>query len=232
MFLARFRVGMRNAPHDRGVTNARVGRKLTTIGEAPCLKRRDHFLADFTVISAVSDTLRELLDAAIKAKVAGGAAGFLNVESLPGTPTLTIFLFEVGEDPSARNQARVRDLTPPNMSIKKPPVALLLRYLLTPWGGDAVTEQKILGITIQTLYNNAILSGPVLQGVLNPTDSALKITLSPLSLEEKARVWNTMQKAFRLSLSYEVRVVNLDAEGEESFKPVTRRTVEEEGAIS
>ncbi|MDQ1707797.1 MAG: hypothetical protein QOJ88_1008 [Pyrinomonadaceae bacterium] len=189
-------------------------------------------MADFTVISAVSDTLRVMLDAAIKAKVAAGAAAFLNVESLPNSPTLTIFLFEVGEDPSARNQARVRETTPPNMSIRKPPVTLLLRYLLTPWGGDAVTEQKILGITIQTLYNHAILSGPVLQGVLNPTDAALKVTLSPLSLEEKARVWNTMQKAFRLSLSYEVRVVNLDADDGESFKPVTRRTVAEEGAIS
>ncbi len=189
-------------------------------------------MADFTVISAVSETLKDLLNTAIVAKGTGGTADFLNVAALPGTPTLTIFLFEVGEDPSARNQARVRETTPPNMSIRKPPVTLLLRYLLTPWGGDALTEQKILGVTIQTLYNNAILSGPVLKGVLNPTDAALKITLSPLSLEEKARVWNTMQKPFRLSLSYEVRVVNLDADDGESFKPVTRRTVDEEGPIS
>jgi len=173
-----------------------------------------------------------MLDAAIKAKVPTASAGFLDVESLPGSPTLTIFLFEVGEDPSARNQARVRDTAPPNMNVKKPPLALLLRYLMTPWGGDAVTEQKILGITLQTLYNKAILSGPDLQGVLNPTDAALKVTLAPLSLEERTRVWAAIQKRYRLSLSYEVRVVNLDADEGESFKPVTRRSVAEEGAIS
>jgi hypothetical protein len=189
-------------------------------------------MADFTVISAVSETLKVLLHEAIKAKVAGASAAFLDVEHLPNAPTLTIFLFEVGEDPSARNHARARDTTPPNLTIKKPPIALLLRYLMTPWGGDAATEQKILGITLQTLYNHAILSGPDLQGVLNPTDAALKVTLSPLSLEERTRVWHAVQKPYRLSVSYEVRVVNLDAAGDESFKPVTRRSIEEEGATT
>lgn len=189
-------------------------------------------MADFTVISAVSDTLRVLLNAAINANVAGGSAAFLDVENLPSSPTLTIFLFEVGEDPSARNQARVRESSPPNMSVRKPPLTLLLRYLMTPWGGDSVTEQKILGITLQTLYNRAILSGPDLQGVLNPTDAALKVTLAPLSLEERTRVWAAIQKRYRLSLSYEVRVVNLDADQGESFKPVTQRSVAEEGPIS
>ena len=188
-------------------------------------------MADFTVISAVSDTLKAILDTAIKAKGAG-EADFLKLETLPTSPTLTIFLFEVGEDPSARNHARVRETTPPNLSVKKPPIALLLRYLLTPWGGDTATEQKILGITLQTLYNNAILSGPDLKGALNPTDAALKVTLSPLSLEERTKVWQAVQKPYRLSLSYEVRVVNLDVDGDESFKPVTRRSVEEGGPTS
>jgi len=50
--------------------------------------------------------------------------------------------------------------------------------------------------------------------------------MSPLSLEERTRVWHAVQKPYRLSVSYEVRVVNLDSEIDASFKPVGRRTLD------
>jgi hypothetical protein len=105
-------------------------------------------------------------------------------------------------------------------------MALLLRYLLTPWGGDRLTEHRMLGRVMQVLYDNAILSGSVLQGNLVGTDQALKITLSPLTLEERSRVWFAVQRPYRLSASYEVRVVNLDTETLEQFRPVNRRSLE------
>ena len=45
-------------------------------------------------------------------------------------------------------------------------MALLLRYMLTPWSGDRLTDHKLLGRTFQVLYDGAILSGPQLQGGL------------------------------------------------------------------
>ncbi len=186
-------------------------------------------MANFEVIAAVSDTLKATLQAALAPIIPPEAVLFLDVEHPPATKALTIFLFEVGEDPSARNRARVRETEPPNLRIRKPPMALLLRYLLTTWGGDQSTEQKILGRTMQALYDKAILSGLDLQGVLQNTDEALKVTLSPLSLEERTRVWHAVQKPYRLSISYEVRVVNLDSAEAISLTPVTRRTADFEG---
>jgi hypothetical protein len=188
-------------------------------------------MPNYEVIAAASETLRDVLKTAM---TDAGLDVDVELDDLQfdppfSNPTLTIFLFEIGEDPSARNRPRVRETNPPNLTIRKPPVALVLRYLLTAWRGQAAadqqTPQKILGQAIHVLYNKAILSGPDLQGVLKGTDEALKVTMSPLSLEDRTRVFNAVQKAYRLSVSYEVRAVNIDSEEGPEFKPVARRSV-------
>jgi hypothetical protein len=186
-------------------------------------------VADHTVIAAVSETLRAALADALGTLNPRPNVVFLDVNAPPTEASLSLFLFEVGEDPSARNQARLRETTPPNMSIRKQPMALLLRYLMTPWGGDEVARQTILGRTLQTFYDKSILSGLDLKGVLAGTDEQLKITLAPLSLEERTRVWHAVQKPYHLSVSYEVRVVDLDSTVQIDVKPVTRRTADFEG---
>lgn len=196
-------------------------------------------MANYEVIADVSATLRATLKVAMESSVTSTgdpdlslsdvAVEFLDVDLPPSTKMLTLFLFEVGEDPTARNHARVRETDPPDFKIRKPPMALLLRYLLTPWGGDQPTQQKILGRTLQALYDKPVFSGIDLQGVLQNTDEMLKVTLSPLSLEDRTRVWHSVQKPYRLSVAYEVRVVNLDATEAVSVTPVTRRTAEMEG---
>jgi uncharacterized protein DUF4255 len=185
---------------------------------------------DSGVIAAVSETLQTVLTEALSI-LRPEPPPVAEVHDLQGTIStnparLTLFLFEVGEDPSARNRPRVRGSTPPNVTLQKPPVALLLRYLLTPWGGDRLTEHRLLGRVVQVLYDHPILSGTDLRGNLTGTDQALKITQSPLTLDERARVWFAVQRPYRLSVSYEVRVVNLDAEALEQFTPVTRRSAE------
>ena len=187
-------------------------------------------MPDSGVIAAVSETLQTVLTEALST-LQPEPPPVAEVHDLQGTIStnparLTLFLFEVGEDPSARNRPRVRGSSPPNLTLQKPPMALLLRYLLTPWGGDRLTEHRILGRAMQVLYDHAILSGPDLRGNLAVTDEALKITLSPLTLEEQTRVWFAVQRPYRLSASYEVRVVNLDSETIEQLTPVTHRTTE------
>jgi hypothetical protein len=79
---------------------------------------------------------------------------------------------------------------------------------------------------MQVLYDGAIVSGPDLQGgSLRNTTEVLKVTLAPLTLEERTRVWFALARPFRLSLSYEVRVVNLDSELTEVRTPVRSRSV-------
>ena len=96
-------------------------------------------MPDSGVIAAVSETLQTVLTEALST-LQPDPAPVAEVHDLQGTIStnparLTLFLFEVGEDPSARNHPRVRGSAPPNVTVQKPPMALLLRYLLTPWGG-------------------------------------------------------------------------------------------------
>lgn len=58
---------------------------------------------------------------------------------------------------------------------------------------------------MQARYDNAIISGNMLQGGLQGCVQALKVSQAPLSLEERTRVWQVVQRPYRLSASYEVR---------------------------
>lgn len=187
-------------------------------------------MPDYNVISDVSLTLQSVLTDALQS-LDPASPPVAEIHDLQGQIStaparITIFLFETVEDPSARNRPRVMSTNAPNLNLKKPPMALLLRYMLTPWSGDRVTDYKMLGRALQTFYDGAILHGTQLQGGLAGTDQALKVTLSPLPLEERARVWYAIQRPYRLSITYEVRVVNLDAEMVKQVSPVAQRTIQ------
>jgi hypothetical protein len=145
---------------------------------------------------------------------------------IPKDPAkLTVFLYEIAEDAPSRNRGPVRSDTPGGPVVHKPPMALLLRYLITAWGGDQVTQHQMMGNALQTLYDHPILDGTRLTGTLAGTTDALHLTLTPLTLDQKSYVWFALQKSYRLSLNYEVRVVNLDATVETPVVPVASRTI-------
>lgn len=177
------------------------------------------------VVDEVSQSLVGLLQDGL-----GGLGATVETDDLQSPPQtalrLTLFLFETGEDPSARNRPQVRHYSAPDVHISKPPMALLLRYLVTPWGGTESARHAIIGRAMQVMYDNAILSGAQLVGSLAAEGQSLKITLAPLSLEERTRVWHAVQRPYRLSVSYEVRVVNLDTEVFERVRPVRQRTLD------
>ena len=170
-------------------------------------------MPDANVISDVSLTLQQVLHDSL---VSLDPQFFVDVSDLQGQMStsplhLTLFLFEVVEDPSAKNRPPVRQVVNQAVLTRKPPVALLLRYMLTPWSGDRITDHKILGKVIETFYDNANIAGTQLQGGLANTDAVLNINMAPITLEDRTRVWYSVQKPYRLSLTYEVRVVNLDS---------------------
>ncbi len=179
------------------------------------------------VISDVTDTLVGVLDDALSSLFAPPAPQAM-VHDLQGTvptnpPTLAVFLYEITEDAHSRNRPMQRLPVPGGVQTALPPMAINLRYLIVPFAGDRATEQQMLGRTMQVLYENAVLSGPLLRGQPAPdglvgSDAQLSSTLDPLSLEERTRVWHAVQKPYRLSLSYQIRVVNID--------PIARQSAE------
>ncbi len=143
----------------------------------------------------------------------------------PPTPLLTLTLYEIIEDPSARNRPNRKtiDRTTGNVVVTRAPIALLLRYILTPWAADPVSDQLILGRGIQTLFDNAIISGPDLQGTLFDANEALKITMVPMSIEDRTWYWRAIESQYRVSANYDVRVVNIISNNQIAVPSITSR---------
>ena len=94
---------------------------------------------------------------------------------------------------------------------RKQPLPLRLHYMVTPWGGDRATEQRILGRVLQVLYDDAVIDGPELQGVLAGTTAEVRVSLASMQLEDRARVWWAIGLPYRLSVNYEIRVIDVDS---------------------
>jgi hypothetical protein len=186
-------------------------------------------MPDSNVIGDVSLTIQSVLHEAL---ISLDNQFFVEVSDLQGVMStspqhLTIFLFEVVEDPSAKNRPEVREVDAQNRTfVRKPPAALLLRYMFTPWSGDRITDQRIVGKVIETFYENANIGGAKLKGGLVNSDVVLNVNMAPITLEDRTRVWYSVQKPYRLSLTYEVRVVRIDSTTRRRASPVISRTIE------
>jgi len=110
----------------------------------------------------------------------------------------------------------IREEVPGGVELRKPPLPLVLRYMLTPFAGDRVTEQRMLARTMQMLHDRPMRFGPDLVGDPAPTglvgtNVILKFHLSMMTLEERTRIWHSIQRPYRLCVVYEVRLAELDA---------------------
>lgn len=180
-------------------------------------------MGDFGVVADVSTIILDRLTRALLDL--GGRAELSDLETRPDGMVLSVFLYEIAEDPTSRNRPPVRSLPPNPPMTRKPPMALLLRYLITPWGGNQVTQHQMIGRALQVFYDDAIWAGEELTGSLAGTTDALQFTLTPLTLDQKSWIWYAIQKPYRLSLNYEVRVVNLDSLDVSDQRLVRSRTI-------
>lgn len=179
-------------------------------------------MATFNAIREVSEVLRRTLDAGMQSIGAGCI-----VHDLVDTPavgmTLTLTLYEIAEDPSARNRPDIRVVLNNQITTQRSPTSLLLRYLITAWSGRITDDQVILGRAVQTLYEHAIISGPELHDTsLIDQDEAIAITMIQQSIEDRTHVWRAYDKPYRLSINYEVRVVKIEPSRPAKVAPQVR----------
>src|SRR5215510_1322322 len=188
-------------------------------------------MGTFNAIRDVSEILKGVLDTAL-ADVGAGCI----VHDLVTTPavgmTLTLTLYEVAEDPSARNRPDLRVMVNDKVELRRSPASLLLRYLITAWSGNILDDQRILGRAIQTLYDQAIISGPLLAGTsLIDADEAIAVTMIQQTIEDRTHVWRAYDKPYRLSVNYEVRVVKLESRKLPRVAPQVRSRSQRHGAL-
>lgn len=145
-------------------------------------------------------------------------------DALPDASGVNLYLYRVTESPFTRNQPWPGDRTTPPGD--KPPLGLQLSYLMTPLatkpdnasfqqGDDAHT---MLGVAMLALQENPVLNDvhipgfdadTVLPGFLLNSYEQIKVHLVSTSLEDLSKIWATINQPYRLSVAYEVSLIEL-----------------------
>jgi hypothetical protein len=183
-------------------------------------------MSSHEVISAVSIALRGILwerydaDPAIRPLFPSQQSSIVfdnpTETARQGVGRLSLWLYQVAENEHLKNQPPVR--LPPGPAGDAPQqmtsLAMDLYYLVTPFlpsGPDSqtiVSDHLLLGLTMQAFYDDAIV---VLRDDARDVAEELRIVLCRLTLEELTRVWYALREPYRLSICYQVRVVQIDS---------------------
>ena len=187
----------------------------------------------FQALNATSTTLLDYLQTSIDSDPFFGTAGHpwrdRNMHVRLQTPTemsenggeegISLWLYRIVRDEECLNDpARRISAT----ELRPPPLPLRLHYLITPMtnranAGDPDTEQYALGKVMQVLHSKPLFRGADLRGQFAGTAVEFFVRLETLSLEEITRVWEGLNGAYQLSVSYEVSVIDIEA----ALEPVT-----------
>jgi hypothetical protein len=193
-------------------------------------------MAAYTAIADVSETLRALLRDRFAARedvfsMDGDAVALVAPDEVDADSEtrLSLSLYRIEENASLKNSERANTTRDPTVS-QDPPLALDLYYLVTAYSGGTgdgtaatVDQQRVLGLAMQTLHDNAVLSGEDLAGSLDP-DLELQISLVNASVDELSGLWSTVpDAAFQPSAVYHVGPVLIDSRQRDEAVPVTDR---------
>jgi hypothetical protein len=177
-----------------------------------------------SVIGDVTETLQDLL---INGQQPPGMfdVSLISPADVPVPPgggvTVNLFLFRVVENQFAKNQEWLQVGTE---LLSYPPLALNLFYVLTPFAVNRLDEHRALGEAMRVFYNNSIIKEPRLSGALAGSAEELKLDLCQLSIEDLTRIWNALNRPYRLSVCYEVRIALIDS----LFAESTTRVIEKQ----
>lgn len=175
-----------------------------------------------TAIGMVSESLRNLLVEEMRLKPDVDVTILAPDESAKAR-RINLFLYKVQENPTLKNmdwQVKPDDPT----QLVPPPLSLNLFYLLTPYAqndpqtGNA-TAHEIMGEAMRVFYENPVVPQDYLVTGLKDAGEQICIMLNAPDVEELSQLWNTFSQPFRLSVPYEVSVVQLDALPE-SARPI------------
>ncbi len=179
-------------------------------------------MSESTAIGMVSESLRNLLigEMRLASKVT-----ILAPDETGDEQRINLFLYKVQENTTLKNMdwnVKIGDPT----KIIPPPLSLNLFYLMTPYapndtltGTGNATAHAILGEAMRVFYENPIVPQKYLVSGLVDAREQIKIIYNTLNLEELSQIWSTFTQPFRLSVLYEVSVVQLD------MLPISEKTM-------
>lgn len=130
---------------------------------------------------------------------------------------MSLWLYRVEENEFIKNQP-LRRIATDDSILRPPPLSLDLSYLITPTTGSPESDLHLLGMSMQVLYENAIIE---LNNPLEGVREELRIILGRISLEELTRIWEALNEPYRLSVCYRVRVTRIDSARDVVAVPIT-----------
>ncbi len=180
-------------------------------------------MSTYEVISEVSKTLKQLLEDNMTTTPLTIVLSTPDEEISNSTNRINLFLYQVVENVQLKNQDW--QMSSPT-KIKPPPLSLNLFYLLTPYPqnpNDYTNAHLILGEAMRIFFDQLIL----VSDYLSQAAEEVKLILNPINMDEMTKIWSAINKPYRLSVSYEVSVVQIESSvAEREVKPVKERKVE------
>src|SRR5712692_6950898 len=186
----------------------------------------------YLAIGAVTMAMAELLSKKVNKPPLMGAVTF-RVTTLPPDDDrvseengVNLFLYKVTESPFAKNMNwRGDHVTPVNGD--RPPLVLSLNYLLTAYAKktaaaaqDDITAHRLLGNAMAILHDYPVLNDvhdgdfdasldTQFAAELRNSFEKVKVSLLSISMDEFSKIWTGLSKAYRLSVAYEVSLVQI-----------------------
>jgi hypothetical protein len=187
----------------------------------------------YLAVGSVTQSIATLLASKLNKPPLMGTGTTFRVTALPPDDDrvndqtgVNLFLYRIHEDPFTKNMGWRGDKTNPVRN-GPPPLSLNLSYLLTPYvqktGGtaqDDITAHQVLGNAMAILHDYPVLNDihdsdfdanldTQFPAELRNAFDKIKITMMPGTLEELSKIWTGLIKAYRLSVAYEVSLVEI-----------------------
>lgn len=216
-------------------------------------------MSDSIAIAAVTSMLARLLSDGVGAGVNEEQEPVLittlppdkakDASGITATSWLNLFLYHITPNVAWRNMSVPWQTA--NGEVGRPPLALNLYYLMTPYFGDSQDSvvrtdgdliggsHHLLGRGMGIFHDLGIVpvdeikkSLPDREKNSHPFNAleSVKISLQPLSLDEISKLWSSFQAEYRISVAYEVSVVLVEsARSAPTPLPVLSRGEKDEG---
>ncbi|HKY35561.1 MAG TPA: Pvc16 family protein [Polyangiaceae bacterium] len=187
----------------------------------------------YLAIGSTTKALVELLKRKLNKPALLGSGITLEVTTLPpdddrlGDATgVNLYLYRIAESPFLRNTEYRGERGKTNGS-RRLPLAVTLNYLVTAYAKkaansliDDILAHQVLGNAMSILHEYAVLNDvhdsdfdadldAHFPAELRDSLEKVKVALVPTSMDEFSKIWTGLSKAYRLSVAYEVSLIQL-----------------------
>lgn len=185
-------------------------------------------MSDSSAIGMVGESLVNLLEGEMQSTPSVDITVLAPDENASGNRRINLFLYKLEENAYLKNKEWEVSRTNSNQ-ITAPPLSLSLHYLMTAYaqndqqtGNTSIHE--VMGEAMRVMNEFPIIPDIYLVSGLGDAREQVKIMLKATDIDEISKIWTTFSEPYRLTVPYEVTVVQLDQSPATTLEIPTRVT--------